>query len=171
MSDFRGLSMIAMPRTGHRAVMLWLAGKTETVRRDRPIGNIEGKSFDESMAICEQTGTAPVMLLRDYPNWLASMVTFFETCRNDSRRMNKFVDCWMTHMENAFSVPTILFPNWVAAGHGDGITVNPDSPVTKFVGGSVLDRGSQMGDHPMYLEMMSTRQDAISISEKVFNPA
>ncbi len=154
------LSIVAMSRTGHRAVREWLYQQTGKHPR-----NIEAQSWVKSMEMCKANGTAPILLLRDYPNWLASIVSYM---RHDSiEPFHLMVDNWISHVEQAYTVPTILFNEWVKAGHGDGIVISKGGDATRFDGGSVLTRYEQMADDPRYVELMQ-REDAVGLSHTLF---
>jgi len=187
--DSPGLNVIAMPRTGHRAVMQWLwrssGGNPAVVRQpvmarkrtptDFHIHNIEYKSFEDSMERAGSNGGPVVLLVRDYPNWIASILAWRGCLQEEQREgadlvalrlaLNTDTDMYLTHLEAVGTVPTILYPQWVRAGHGEGIEVA--GRPSRFEGGDPLHRYEQMADHEMYQEMM-TREDAIAMSDRVF---
>ncbi len=145
-------ALISMSRSGHRAVLRWLW------KRYKIVGNIESKPFEMSM---RRAGNDNVtLLIRDYPNWAASLASYF----HDHHSFDPMIDAWITHAEAAHSVPTILFNEWVEAGHGDDIEIfGSDS----FGTGHVLTRAKQMAGHPVYERLMQ-REDALAANERVF---
>lgn len=149
------LGLIAMPRTGHRAVMAWMRqGTGEFVK------NIEGFEFDRSVKRAKIQKVTPWMLIRDFPNWLAACIAFYPAFVN----LPPMIDAWITHAENIGNVPTILYPEWVAAGHGNGIT-GFDSG---FDSGSVLTRYQQMQGSEIFERHMRDRTDALELNRQIF---
>ncbi len=150
------IALISMSRSGHRAVMEWM-GRIH----GSPPRNIESKPFKRSI---ELTRKVPVLLLRSYPNWLASIVSHFP----DHSCFDVMIDKWVSHAKAAATIPTILFERWVKAGHGDDIDIGKTfGSFTKFDSGSVLTRGAQMRGNPTYDRLLSARTDAVAANDSI----
>jgi hypothetical protein len=144
------IAVVAMPRTGHTAIRSWLSKFTgEKVR------NVEGHPFDHSLR--RSGNNTPVLVLRDYLSWAASMLSFYPDYTE--RHMAESINRWVDHVAHAGQIPTIYFDRWVRAGHGRGV-VGSES---RFEGGSVLDRSREMTEHPCWPYVMS-RTDALNMS-------
>ena len=154
-------SLVCMSRSGHRAVIQWMKRTYEKVK------NVEAKNWEFSRRKIGDGHTT--LLLRDYPNWAASIASYFP----HHFGFDTFVDKWITHANAAHTVPTILFHEWVEAGNGEGIEIFGESPnealknKTSDGPGNVLTRYKQMAGHPVYERLMQ-RTDAIEASERVF---
>ncbi len=146
-------TLICMSRGGHRAVQWWLN------LRHKRVDLIESKPFEMSIRRA-RPDASPTLLIRDYPNWAASIAAYF----SEHHSFDPMVDCWITHAAAAHTVPTILFPEWVRAGHGNEIDIpNSDG----FGAGTVLTRNKLMRGDPTYERLMD-RTDATELNARVF---
>lgn len=159
MSDLLKVNVISMSRTGHRAIMQWLRERIGST-----IYNTESKPFAQSVA---KPGL-PVLVLRDYRNWMASLVYHMLPLHVPQHRgrLEQYIDMWVSHTEAAFSVPTILYPDWVRAGYGKNITIRGNP--TDFHDDDTLHRYEQMSHDDEFRRVVEGREDALRVNERVF---
>jgi len=155
MTEGSTIHVIAMSRTGHHAVIDW-------VEREygEPANNLESQTFEESMSFPGRH----VLVLRDYPNWLASVIRNFKSFDRLAERRLLWVDNWMSHVRAAFTIPTILYPAWHAAGHGKDIQPRVGM---RFGDPDPLGRAGIMQNHPTFKKMMESRPDAVALSKSI----
>ncbi len=146
------VAVIGLARTGHTAIMRWFE------RRHGEATDICNQSWDDS--IRNTADRFPVLVVRDFPNWAASSIAKYIGV--DEKAMDAHVDLWMDHVKHAFTIPTIVYHQWVLAGHGEHI----EGASSSFSTGSVLTRYEQVADDARWLYMMR-RADALQLSERI----
>lgn len=149
-------SVIAMPRTGHHAVMRWLEARDGGRPR-----NVEGRFWDDSLESIKNMKTVPILVIRDYPNWAASVLSYFT--KHVESDLERYVAMWISHVENAYTIPTIRYDLWLRAGHGK--TVLDEGSM--FEGGSRLNRYEQSCGDSRWPYLMG-QERALELSYQVF---
>ncbi len=204
------LVVLGSSRSGHHAVGNWilhlLGDNLPSVpncipHRDGPVVTpplkepatwwgwfFEDQTLDTVQAVAQKTptpgDTKVVLVVRAFPNWLASSLAWKLYPRCDSY-MRFLAKLWVNNAKSALALPEgprVLFERWVqheeyrkTCAKGLGIEYKPggvDTPATfgpsSYQDMEVLTRGQKMKDNPRFQKHLSENSEAIELTEKLF---